>query len=268
MATHPVQASRGRELLTVLIAVALVVAPAAADERSTQGAPPPSPPKLLVGPLESVQSAASDDEVWASVEPAEPVAASAQPSGTKVEDRPLRRGGKPRPPARAQGAPDATVSHWPRTILATLGVGGLVILLGWGYRAATAGSLPGLARPRAPAALQLISRCALSPRQSVCLLRVGPRMVLVGLSPDRMTALDVITDADAVARLAADAQPAAGRPDPQFQRELEREAAAYAPPAPPAAPPERLIAARTRLLSAIERLKNEDAITPLERTPR
>lgn len=272
MAADLTQSGLCHRYLPVALALALLVVPVAADERSGRDAPSIGP-RLLVGPIDSVHSAASHEEVWASVEPAEPNPSSARPdpgsAATNVDDRPLSRGNKSKRISASSTGTTPSASQWPRTILATLGVGALIVLLAWGYRAATTGPLAGLGRPRSPGAVQLICRQALSPRQSVCLLRVGPRMVLIGLSPDRMTALDVITDADTVASLSANANAGAGRTEPQFQRELEREAAAYEAPRPtlaaPAASPERLIAARTKLLSAIERLRNEDAPMPMKR---
>jgi len=98
----------------------------------------------------------------------------------------------------------ATTGSWARTLLSLAGVVALIVLLGWGYRLVMGqGARLRLGRRgRTGSPLEVVSRLALSPRQSVCLLRIGPRIVLVGLTPDRMCALDVITDAELTARLA------------------------------------------------------------------
>ena len=75
--------------------------------------------------------------------------------------------------------------------------------------------------------LELVSRLSLSPKQSVCLVRVGPQMVLVGVTPDRLTALGTIDEPETVGELLASAE--ASRPDGTgggfsgwFSRESER----------------------------------------------
>jgi len=113
-------------------------------------------------------------------------------------------------------------------LIALAAVVGLIVFLAWGYRAMAAGKLPLLGTARRPGVIEIISRTPLSARQSMCLVRVGPRLVLVGQSHDNLRALDVIDDAALVATLAGEA--AASKPGSiraEFQNCLEREARDY-----------------------------------------
>lgn len=76
--------------------------------------------------------------------------------------------------------------------------------------------------------VEVLARQHLSSRQSVALLRVGRRLVLVGVTPDRMTHLDTIADPDEVAMLVGRAASSrAGSLAGSFQSEVLREATAY-----------------------------------------
>jgi flagellar biogenesis protein FliO len=115
-----------------------------------------------------------------------------------------------------------------RTLGALAGVVGLIVLLAWGYRAMTGGRLNLLSKPRRPGLIELVSKTSLSARQSLCLVRVGPRLVLIGQSPENLRTLDVIDDADLAARLIGEAAgQRAGSSQAEFQDCLEREAMGY-----------------------------------------
>jgi flagellar biogenesis protein FliO len=86
----------------------------------------------------------------------------------------------------------------------------LIVLLAWGYRVVGSGALP-LARARHPGLIEVVSRLGLSPRHALFLVRVGPRLVLCGVSQERICVLDSIDDPELAARLAG--QAAAARPD-------------------------------------------------------
>ena len=117
-----------------------------------------------------------------------------------------------------------TGGSWSRTIASLLGVLGLIVLLGWGYRAAIGAPLA-LARSRHPGLLDVISRVGIGPRQSLCLVRFGSRLVLVGVSADRLAALDVVSDPDLAARLAGASTAARDGPDAkEFEVALREEA--------------------------------------------
>jgi flagellar biogenesis protein FliO len=142
----------------------------------------------------------------------------------------------------------------------------LIVLLSWGYRVVAGNArLPRGFRGRTPGLIEILSRTALSPRQSLCLVRVGSRVVLLGVSPETVRTLDVIADPDAAARLAGQAtQQQVASATAEFQQCLEREARDYEPePAAATAPGPALTAAptrsrtelRTRLAGTLARLR-------------
>jgi flagellar biogenesis protein FliO len=105
---------------------------------------------------------------------------------------------------------------------------GLIVLLAWGYRAVTGGKLTLLNKARRPGLIELVSKTSLSARQSLCLVRIGPRLVLIGQSPDRLRTLDVIDDADLASRLIGEAaRERVGSSQAEFHDCLEREAKGY-----------------------------------------
>ncbi len=72
---------------------------------------------------------------------------------------------------------------------------GLIIMLAWFYyrlspaRHLTAGSI------------QILTRTPVNSRQSICLVKIGSRLLVVGLSAGHMTTLDTIEEPDEVARI-------------------------------------------------------------------
>ena len=161
--------------------------------------------------------------------------------------------------AALAGSPRSTVvatqSSWMRTLLSLGGVTALILLLSWGYRAVTAGNAL-TARPKAPGMIQVLSRTILSPRQSLVLVRVGPRMVLIGASQDALTTLHTIDDPDVIARIAgvgAEIRPDAATAE--FRDALESAAHEFAPAEPAAiaaSAPSPVAAANRRLADSIK----------------
>ncbi len=77
--------------------------------------------------------------------------------------------------------------------------------------------------------LQVVSRLALSPKQNVCLIRLGEQMVLVGVTPENISMLAVVDDPETVARLMASGDRASGQGTGSgFGRLFAREASSYA----------------------------------------
>lgn len=149
-------------------------------------------------------------------------------------DRPiLRSRQKAAAPAAGANAPtqgEAAEHTWVRTTAALGGVVGLIGLLAWGYRvvAGASGGFALTSRTRRPGLIEVLSRTALSPRQSVCLVRVGPRLVLVGVSADRLQALDVIADEELAARMIGENAGARGDSSQAvFRSCLDNESASY-----------------------------------------
>lgn len=163
----------------------------------------------------------SSDESWASLEIAPPEAI--RPTESKV----VKRSAGPSKNGETKTAA-VTSNGWLRTLGSLAAVVGAIVLLAWGYRSVAQGRWSLAARGRQPGLIEILSRTALSPRQSLCLVRVGPRLVLVGVSPDGLQSLDVIADADLAARLSG--QAAQQRPNSraaEFCRTLERETRPY-----------------------------------------
>ena len=155
----------------------------------------------------------SGGDPWSAVEPTFP----------DRESRTLQR-----PSPVLAGRSDGDKHSWARTAGALAGVTGLIVLLAWGYRALTGGGLALLGKARRPGLIEVISRTALSGRQALCLVRIGPRLVLIGQTHDTLRALDVIEDADLAAKLSGDAaRRRADSSQTEFHGWLEREARSY-----------------------------------------
>lgn len=90
------------------------------------------------------------------------------------------------------------VTPWYRTIPVALGVV-LAVILGCALFARRYLQTGGGAG--APSGLEIVARTHLSPKQSICLVRAAGRLVMVGVTPDRITHLSDIDHADAVATL-------------------------------------------------------------------
>jgi flagellar biogenesis protein FliO len=153
-----------------------------------------------------------------------------EPSFSKSESPTLQRPSGRRTSPLLAGNAERSERPWGRTVLALAGVVGLIVLLAWGYRAIAGGNVPLVGKARRPGVIEVISKVSLSARQSLCLVRVGTRMVLIGQSADNLRALDVIDDAELTARLSGEA--ARRRPDGNhaaFQSCLAREAQEYQP---------------------------------------
>jgi flagellar biogenesis protein FliO len=162
----------------------------------------------------------------------------APPGDSGSEDRPVERR-TPRVSRDSQGG-DAAIARaggrntgegwlarirglWPLAVVLAL-IGALVLLarrlLPRQWRGGAAGRTM----------VDVLGRHALSARQSVALLKVGRRIVLVGLAPDRITHLDTISDPDEVAELVGRSTSGKnGSLTSTFEREVLREAAAYEP---------------------------------------
>lgn len=234
--------------MALAVLIALINSPIVFAQASASRNPDPDESKA------SAQSVLPDD-AWNSPDIAAP----------RFAGRPLKRpASKAVVPPATRAGPSAERA-WIRPTLALGGVVILIVFLAWGYRGVTAGRLPFVKRARHAALIQVVGRATLSPRQSVCLVRTGPRLVLVGLSNGSMTALDVIDDADLTARLCGEA--AAGQPDShsaQFQRCLEVEAGEYgrgdAPPETAVAEADvdadaKIIQLKQKLAGTIERIR-------------
>lgn len=185
--------------------------------------------------------------------------AGASGSESSARKRTLTR---PASASRARSADNAAApttqgtSGWLKTTLSLAGVISLIVLLAWGYKKATGSGavLPFAFRGRSPGVIEIIGRTILSPKQSLCLVRVGPRLVLLGLGADGVRTLDVIDRPETVAQMLGEAQ--AKRPSSrtaEFSACLEDEEKSYDAPPPPSKPRGPALAPQP-LLDAIQRL--------------
>lgn len=198
-----------------LLAVLCVAATCAAQDGESPRCDPPAPGST------SGSAPASDslDELWSSPEIAAP----------RMESQPLHRHAQTRAQQPPGGDGGRVGTSWFRTTASLTGVLALIVLLTWGYRVVMTSS----GRLRAPGArggclIEVVGRTTLAPRQALCLVRVGPRLVLLGTTHETVRALDVIDDPQLAARLLGEA--ARGRCDShtaEFNRCLEQEASAY-----------------------------------------
>lgn len=160
---------------------------------------------------------------------------AAQPSQAELSAQPVDMTPLPR---RAQGAeeansdstsPNRSAGSWIRTVLSLAAVVALIALLAWGYRL-TGGLARGASifnAGRRTHLLEVVGRTSLSPRHSLCLVRMGGRVVLVGLSGDRMTALDSVGDTEASRLLGMIAAEQSDSSRTAFEQTLADESAAY-----------------------------------------
>jgi len=88
------------------------------------------------------------------------------------------------------------MSPW-RTFGSLLIVLALIIAVTYIFRRLALGGRGGLA----PSGVEVLARNSINPKQSLCLVKLGPRVLLLGLSPNQMTALHTIEDPDEVAEV-------------------------------------------------------------------
>lgn len=164
-------------------------------------------------------SASVSDDPWSLVELEPPV------STRVLARREIQRSGM-----STGGVSQVASASWLRTLMSLGAVVGLIGLLAWGYRAVSGnGGLALGTRTRRTAMLEVVSRTSIGPRHSLCLVRVGPRLVLLGVSKERISAVDVISDESQAAQILG--QHAKLRDDShsaEFGECLKREGSAYA----------------------------------------
>lgn len=188
--------------------------------------------------LTGTAAASAQDDPWLSSEVAAPTM-----KPRLLERHGQKTAGDPRVQGRVASA--SGMPGWLRTGLSLAGVVGLIVVL-----ALTSRKLHLVQRGRRPGLIEVISRTPLSPRQSLALVRVGPRTVLIGVTNDRISQLDVITDPELTARLAGAARQ--HRPDShtvEFHERLEQEGRRYDEDDDQPVVPEYASTSPTRMLS-------------------
>ncbi len=71
----------------------------------------------------------------------------------------------------------------------------LIVILAWLFRR----YILAQKRPGSSLSLDVVARATIGPRQSLCLVKLGRHLVLVGLSPNHMAALDTVEDPEEIA---------------------------------------------------------------------
>jgi len=109
-----------------------------------------------------------------------------------------------RPVKKPEAQDDKTLSRdggWGSGWLQTAGALALVIALIFLARFALRRLAPSAGRTAAGGKIEVLARTNLSPRQQLCLVRMGRRLLLVGSGPEGMRTLAEITDPAEVADL-------------------------------------------------------------------
>ena len=89
--------------------------------------------------------------------------------------------------------------------------------------------LPARASPTAFGAVEVVARTPVSPKQNLMLVKLGQRLILVGVSPERMEALATVEDPHEVALLLGRAESQGPRSMTQaFAHSFQEESRAYA----------------------------------------
>lgn len=230
---------------------------------------PDTPPDLLrhssATPNESVSlkpDGISDEEthVVATISPDQAALltdAPKTPPGMRAENRATRLRGLVRSPSETSRR-SAGPTPWYQTGLGSLGaVLVLVVVAAWAVRR----WLPA-ARVGESGILHIAARANLSPKQSVALIRLGNRFVLVSVGGDHVSPLCEVAEPEEVADLAARIAASGGRPAEAFDGLLQKESADYehvadsgdGDPAKRAASP-RVVRGRAALSDLLNRLR-------------
>ena len=178
--------------------------PLAANDASESGrptlVPPADSPPATPAPLTKDSLPAS-----ASTSPSSGTGLiqSSPPSAVKAfETQPL---GQRRPKSAdhnsvAQADKAAAESSAPsilRPMLALLAVLAAIMLLAYAFRRWVVKT----PRHRHHPAIEILARSAIGPRQSLCLIKLGPQLVLVGISPNHLASLCTIEDPEDIAQI-------------------------------------------------------------------
>ncbi|MBI5864294.1 MAG: flagellar biosynthetic protein FliO [Planctomycetes bacterium] len=184
---------------------------------------------------------------WNLIQPAAPIEA-----GRVIR----RRGAETTAEKTTTNRTTNTTSSWFRTGGALAAVVAVILFLSWGAKALGGGNFGRrLGRTRA---IEVVSRTALSPRQSLCLVRVGQRIILIGITPDSIRTLDVIASPEEAAALAGSAlSEQASRVDGGFEKKLRGETLLFTAAAAEAdVVPNGAVGVRAKFAERIARLRN------------
>ena len=155
---------------------------------------------LIVAALASPLCADSTDGEIAAKDPAAHVADSSFDTDT-VERRIIKRPAEsPTTKTAENTTPTPLVTSTPnlwRPIAALVAVLLVIAAAAWLFRRFAGGSR----QFRLPAGIDIIARTMLNPKQSLCLVKLGSRLVLLGVSPNHIASLQTVDQPDEVAQL-------------------------------------------------------------------
>lgn len=199
---------------------------------------PAAEPSATDSPLAEPAAPAKKAELPTVAQPVPaPVSPSAEPIMRSRADEPLLRSPE-KGFFETQQAESTTATPergqsggWLRSLLSLAAVVVLIFLLAWGYRAigGRGGYLPLPGRSQRSYLIDVVARKPLSGKQSLALVRVGPRLVLVGVGAESMRTLDVIDDGALAAKLLGEAaHEQTGPSRAAFADTLDEESRAFA----------------------------------------
>ncbi|MCP4593134.1 MAG: FliO/MopB family protein [bacterium] len=199
----PAQASQVADASPENVAAPNLATPSSGVPIDTTSLPPDSPPADRSESAQAVESGSS----------------SADAPDNSAERQVLRR--------RAASSPKVTSSvqtPWYRSSLVALGaVLGLILLVSYAARR----YVPTV-RAMSGGALKVTQRIPLSSKQSLALVQLGQRLVLVGVTPDRISTLSVVDDPEECARMRAASAGTSRTEAGDFEDALSRESGKFA----------------------------------------
>ena len=193
---------------------------------TSDGTADPPPPPSVATPSSGTTIDTDSPPV---VSPA-PVESDAPPAGEQQRGQsaagPTPERGRAAVLKRSSTPPGAGVSHeppWYRSSLVGLAVVlGIILAVSYVVRR----YVPAV-RALGDGALKVVQRMPLSSKQSIALVQVGRRMVLIGIAPERVSSLSVIDDPEECAHLRAHMSKDAKKPSSDFDALLSAEAGRF-----------------------------------------
>lgn len=207
-------------MATILAMLACGAALAAADggaSTANRDTAPPVAVEKVVSDAAATSEATDKSDAYDPWEHLEDAVVSKEPQPI------ARRGGSSMRRSEAdatQVTPAAGTATWARTLLSLGLVVGLIVALGWGYRLISNAGF-GLRLPVGNTGLiHVLARSSLGPKQTLWLVRIADRLVLVGGGAEGLRRIDVIEDGDLAARLAGEVARARGGSSAAFAQTL------------------------------------------------
>ncbi len=187
------------------------------------------------------------------------VAPTAPPAGNSsgirdLSDRPIGENRAATADKRSQASHRATTG-WVGSTMTALGVVlGLIALCAWGVKKIMPGGALGNT-----SVIQVLHKTYLTPKQFLAVVKLGRRMMLIGVTNEQMNPLATIDDPEEVAWLTTDAK-TAGAGEKNFHKAMGQELSVYEqldePAEPPRVPDQAIMdQTRQRLRGLLQKVK-------------